>query len=377
MIWFSTEDLELVHFLTKGKKTAAKVLLGIVVAFSLLIFQFSLHVASSNKVCQIEFSQAVFFSEENSAYLTPENWAEKWIEQHEIFPRCNASDQFLTVVLPIDKPEYYSALQKKIGECILKESERPKIELRMVGEGITKNFCAILGGMGPLSDARILELVIAELKEKGFLDQCAIHLLSAPPPRGFIEMLRDVLPYLIHVHSFLNEGTRQVYLASNTAHIHIDFMNKLGKNNIANLVQYVADRAKTEVVDPCVFIVGTKAAKEKKLYERLFQERGVRFVTLPSDDQEIIQEEIEKTKMGMLNDGGERAFGVICKMIKEGSPVNLLLLGCTELSIALQEKREQLEALGVLVLDSEQLFAEKISADMAQSRIKNSGSCRP
>lgn len=306
------------------------------------------------------------FAQESSS--SPEEWAEDFIQFHGIYTVPNAAHKTLEVTLAIDQFDHYSILQSKIAKLICQESQRPSINLQLNGkrsDDSAKNSCAIVGGMGPLSDARILSLIVEKLKEKNIADDCKINLLSAPPPRTFLEILCNSQSYLSNLYHFLNKNHSAVYLASNTAHLHFGFINALGKKNLVNLTHYIADKAKDSVDIPSVLILGTKAAKKATLYENLFQERSINYLTINQEEQEIVQEEINKTKMGKLEDGGEKLYDLICNVIqRQKNSVNLLLLACTELSIALESQKNKLEALGITILDSEELFAEKIANDI-------------
>ena len=278
--------------------------------------------------------------------------------------------------LPIDKAGYYVTLQHELARQVPQESKRPCIDLRIHGTS-SKSSVAILGGMGPLSDARILECVISRLK--GNKMEGDIHLLSAPPPRTFIEILTGLPSYLIQLRRFLHQDHHMVYLASNTAHIHYRFLNWLGKNNIVDLTAYIADQAKSATDDACVLILGTKKAHDELLYDSRLEQKGVRFISISFSQQLVVQEAIDKIKEGIKDDSDEKIYSLVEEIVRmryrENKPVNILLIGCTELSILLEAKRKEIERLGLLILDSEKLFIEKICNDIATTQSITLPSC--
>lgn len=355
--------------ITLRKKVISKILLVIGGFFLILTFNFFATLTACKKSQNL--SQRNGFFNKHANDLLVENWSEELIERYGIHSEANVADKLLSIALPVDKSDYYGMLQKKIAELIPKESQRSTVDLWINGGNPNSvSSCAILGGMGPLSDARILDLIIRKLKEKNVSDRCTIKLMSAPPPRAFFEVISDIQRYLINLHLFLNADNHQhrVYLASNTAHIYFNFLNTLARGKVVNLTEYVVDRAESCVEHPHVLIIGTKVARKKRLYEKLFEKKGVQYANVNSEQQEVVQEEINKTKAGRSQADDDTLYNIICDGIKaqkiKGTPVNVLLLGCTELSIALEGKLDELKRLGVVVLDSEELFAEKISIDI-------------
>ncbi len=338
--------------------------------FSLFFFGFFLFFM---KLTSYEVNDSFFSTTQTEEFPSAEVWAEQFILQHGINSQGNFAGKLLPVSLPIDKSPYYSALQKKIAVLIPSEFQRPSLSLQVSGDEVipfSQSSCAILGGMGPLSDARILDLVVTKLKQRNLLDRCKITLLSAPPPRGFFEILWNMQSYLVKLYAFLNGDHHHVYLASNVAHSHFNFMNMLGRKNMVNLTRYVADVAESCIAHPRVLIIGTKLGAKEQLYEKLLQDRNIEYVSLSEAQQQIVQEEIEKTKSGHLYDCGDRLYkaihDVVIKQSTDGNPINVLLLGCTELPIALESKKSELQNLGVFIVDSEQLFAEKIAIDVEE-----------
>jgi aspartate/glutamate racemase len=265
----------------------------------------------------------------------------------------------------MDRSEYYSTLQKEIAKQIPLESQRPTIDLQLCGTQIdTPLSCGIIGGIGPLSDAELLEQMIPQLRR---LDNIRIQLFSSPPPRTWGEVLLNIHHYLANLYKFLQRDHNRVYIASNAAHANFEPLALLGKGNLINLTEPIRDRmASGENSHVC--IVGSTLARETRLYEHLFEEKGLSYTRTTPEEQVVVQEEIDKVKAGQLQDDGERLFALLEAIIernkKEESPVTHLLLACTELLMALRTKRLELECLGIQIVDSEQEFAAKIAEDL-------------
>lgn len=260
----------------------------------------------------------------------------------------------IALEIPHEEVQSYIALQKELAEKIPKESERPVVDLKLIAS-YTKKEIGILGGMGPLSDARIIEKVASHTSHP-------IHLLSIPPPRTFLEISLGIYSYLYQVYQFLNEDLDRIYLASNTAHIHYDFLNWMGKGNVVNLTIFVANYTKDQLGSPCTLLLGTEKIQEHKLYEALFSERNVEYLTVDKITQKRLQEVIDQVKQGKQTKELEDEIYQMILEKKEGAKA--VLLGCTELSMLLENHHEKLREMGLVVIDTESLFVQKILEDL-------------
>lgn len=286
--------------------------------------------------------------------LTSDIWVKKFIEEHNL----NSAELFKINLSP-SQIDYYETLQKTIAEKIPKESKRPTLFLEILGRQ-TPSY-AIVGGMGPLSDARIVNLVIDNLRQKGLVNLCKISLLSAPPPRSIWESATKGFSYISRLYTFVNNDHTYVYLASNSAHLYFNWIDRLGSKNLVNLTQYVADQVQIISNKPHVLIAGTTKGRKANLYGKLLANRSISYA-FPSDiEQDLIEEIIQMTKIGI--EPKSTLVDVLIKSIAK-TKTNTLLLSCTELSIALENQQEQLKALGIIIIDSEKLFAEKICIDI-------------
>ena len=84
-------------------------------------------------------------------------------------------------------------MQEAIAKKYPHEFSRPKIKVNFLfgkKESITKNqTIGILGGMGPLSDANLMKLIMKKLESTNVAKGTAINLYSIPPPRTTEEQM--------------------------------------------------------------------------------------------------------------------------------------------------------------------------------------------
>lgn len=309
------------------------------------------------------FVLCLFFSDGLIAENSCKAWASQFIKEQGVETRKDASNLFFSLTLNPHEVDCYGELQNTIAACIPQESQRPTISL-LIEDGSSaddKISIGIIGGMGPLSDARIVNLIIEKLEFKKLTRSCRIHLLSAPPPRSAFEIVSRGFSYLRNLYQFISSPHQFVYLSSNSAHMYFYWINQMGNNNLVDLTHDVADKVKGITQNPYVLIIGTTAAKNANLYGKLFKERNVRYLYLSDEQQEIAQQEIDRAKSGLMHES--KLYGII-KQVALENPVNVILLACTELSMVLESRREELDELGMMIIDSEQIFAEKICLDI-------------
>ncbi len=332
-----------------------------------------------------------------------DHYANKLIEQYKLDDKgSHASD---TIVLAIEPHEsvYYSHLQNKIATFIPEEAERPTIDVTIVAKGakVLKSI-GIFGGTGPISDSQLLDHIMQHADHIDW-SKISINLFSCPPPRSLKQGLYH-WNYMPKLKSMASRTHSNYYLASNTAHLHLKVMRYLvkfansGDAKVVDLVDYVSQSVKNNKSNKDdisnVLVLGTLAGYQEKLYPGYLE--GKHFVessdnackqdcyhTLRNKEQATeLQSYIDMAKSGSIEKAGKLIAQFIIKELtfiskagnKKGTMVNKILLGCTELPMALDAKllnvikeNYKKSSRGSLeFINTEALFAEKILFDMQE-----------
>eukprot|EP01040_Poterioochromonas_malhamensis_P013574 gene13574-14946_t len=256
----------------------------------------------------------------------------------------------------------YQEFQEKVSRTLPIEYERPIVHLQVKKNYVNSSgsSCAIIGGMGPLSDALLVRQIVYRLQESNCTSY-HIDLLSIPPPRNISQAFFGGLRYVYELRNFLHSKSfPHVFLASNTAHVNYQFFHWLSSSSspIENLTKQVTERIAESLSPSETLILETITGHKNLLYEKQFAEKNLRFCSLPENDQTIIQGIIDTTKAGRNT---EETSNTLAGYI-ESYKVDCVLLGCTELPIALgDEKMEYFRKKGINIVDTEKEFADVIS----------------
>lgn len=270
----------------------------------------------------------------------------------------------------IFQAQEYVKMQEAIAEKYPHEFSRPKFKVNFFFGNQHENYknktIGILGGMGPLSDANLLYLIMKKMESKDINEGTSIHLYSIPPPRTTEETALHGASYAASLNSFFNKDYFEYYMASNTAHANYKYLHKLYPNTqINHLPRIIADRiASTQngaMKNGHILILGTTVAWNANLYASIFSENNMGHKRLNEQDQVKVQEWINAIKEGRVSNDSKRKelYGFI-KKLGEDFGVKQLLLSCTELPLGLGKYLHDLEHIGFAVYDTEEMMAEII-----------------
>ncbi|MCB1119731.1 MAG: aspartate/glutamate racemase family protein, partial [Chlamydiia bacterium] len=164
------------------------------------------------------------------------------------------------------------------------------------------------------------------------------------------QKMKNLPMYLTGAAKFFQSECQSYVMASNTAHMFHTEMNILARNKLTNLL----DQAVITQFKPGdrVLVLGTKKAYDANLYPNALKRREITPVPVSEEDAGAIQRFIDATKEHR-NPNPEDL-----KVFLEKYPHSHVLLGCTELPLALH---------GDLLLEetttanTEALFAEFIA----------------
>ena len=267
-----------------------------------------------------------------------------------------------------EKIGIYKNIQEQIAKLIPNEYERPIIELKVYFN--QKNHDAhslkagILGGIGPLSDANIMEKLAIKLQAFPAKNNFMIHLLSMPPPRTLWEKIMGGLPYLWRLYSFASLTHEQFFLASNTAHLNHAKFSLLVSTSVFHLPKTVRAQIKSKqqlIKDLEVLILDTAQANKGELYQTLLKEQDIDFTVLNKQHRQNLEHWIKRIKVGNLQSQDHHKFFLFVSELITHYQANTLILACTEIPLALSAYIPKLIENGIDVVDSESILIDAIS----------------
>jgi aspartate racemase len=284
-------------------------------------------------------------------------------ESNRVNPKMGAADT-VELHLPWSSWRDYVELQRALAVEIPAESERPTIHLVLRNsDKPPQKTIAILGGLGPLADANLLEQVIGELSGAQIAPSVEIQIYSNPhPPRKFVSIFSaSAWIYMWDLVQFLRQkNVDEFILGSNTAHMQYAGLNWLSGKRLFNGVDHVARLlGETCATDSRILVLGTSAAAKAELYPKALANAGLNSVKPSSDQQALIQEAIEEIKSGRIAAGREHLKTALVGL--RGLPFTHVLMACTELPLVIDPDflRETLGYHCVLV-NTATIFAKRI-----------------
>lgn len=230
----------------------------------------------------------------------------------------SANDLFFQRIILPENIEAYKQLQEEIAKIFPNEYDRPTIKLTIIGnarfnpEKKGKPDLALMGGVGPLSDAHVICGLVDDLKKKEAVDNMHVVLLSAPPPRAEAK-IGSSARYLRQIIQFTRIDAGGYAMLSNTAHINADRFKSLLKypNRFIHLVDHLSknlldDLKKSQQTSHKILILGTTLAADKKLYPNILSNIAAKMKhiaiksVLPDAKHQVhLQNYIYKIKAGM------------------------------------------------------------------------------
>ncbi len=226
-----------------------------------------------------------------------------------------------------------------------------------------EKIIGILGGMGPEATADLYLRIIKATPVKRDQDhpRVIIYSNSKVPDRtaAILGTGPSPMPELIRAGKRLEEaGADFIIIPCNTAHYFIDQLQKELRVPILHMIKLSAGRAKTSY--PKVRRAGllaTDGTVKSGLYKQAYAEADIEILEPSAERQADVMKAIYQClKAGNLIDGGLLLRGVANDVISSGA--EMIICGCTEVSLVLKEGD-----LPVPVLDPLQVLAEAAIAE--------------
>jgi aspartate racemase len=199
----------------------------------------------------------------------------------------------------------------------------------------------VLGGMGPAATAEFYKRLVEQTPASCDQEHIPVVIWGDPtvPDRSTSLINRDDLPWEKLKQGILglkDAGCDHIVIPCNTAHFWYDRMSQFGVP-ITHIVDSVATELKSlNIHHGTIGILGTKATMSLGLYQHYLGGKGWRCVTPNTHEMDtLVQPAIDLIKVNNIEDAHDLLIIVIERLIKWG--VNAVVLGCTELPLAVKE----------------------------------------
>lgn len=227
----------------------------------------------------------------------------------------------------------------------------------MVEMKMEKNIIGILGGMGPESTADVYLKIVKICQKKYMISDDADFpqiLIYSCPISSTEKPINDsgILSCIENgIEKLIEGGANIIIMICNSIHCFIDQLREKYKVKFISVVEEMLK----EVIDDGIRKVGLLAfpiTLKKKVYEREFIKSGVEIILPNEEDQTKINKIISNVSKGNKTEKDKKEmFDVVKKLESSGS--ESVILGCTELSLLLEDKdRNNILDCNVIIAES-------------------------
>lgn len=233
----------------------------------------------------------------------------------------------------------------------------------------------IVGGVGPLAGAGFFQELARAQRERGIDGRVGVGLLSNPvahrPAYDRVKKLfgstgRGALDYKRGLDAFLHDGVSveaRFAVSSNTAHKYLPSYGLKRGAAFTSMIEAVAATVDQGAVfgdTAGVALFATSKVARSGLYDEAFAAHpslAGRLVKPDAATQALVQRGIDEAKRGDLE--AARVTFVEALAAMDTSSINALIMGCTEIPLALHDS----DTAGLLLIDSSRALAEQMATD--------------
>ncbi|MFP4424586.1 MAG: aspartate/glutamate racemase family protein [Candidatus Woesearchaeota archaeon] len=217
----------------------------------------------------------------------------------------------------------------------------------------------ILGGMGPEASANLYYKMIYYCQNKYHAVQDTDYppmFIYSLPLYGFDESgivnKELVLEQLIHGIDLLeNAGSDLIVIPCNTVHIFINELRVRSPIPVISIIEETIKKIK-KGNHSVVGLLGSETTLKLQLYQEQLSENNINYISPEEDENSVLKQLILEVMSGKVeNNTKNNAISIIRKMEKRSA--NAIVLGCTEIPLAISQ-----EDVNLKVYDTLQILAE-------------------
>ena len=232
---------------------------------------------------------------------------------------------------------------------------------------LMKKVLGVIGGMGPLATVKLFDKIVQYTDAK--CDQEHLRIIidnnTLIPDRSahILADGEDPREQLINSATRLqSSGAEFLIMPCNTAHYFLDDIVKNIDIPFINMIEETARYIKVNHRDVIkVGLLATEGTHKAMVYENVFSKYGLTVISPSEEKQRYIMDIIYAIKKGIKLENLDDFYKVIEEV--ESKDVDLFILGCTELSVALELyslKGSYIDAMDILAKKAIEFSGAKV-----------------
>ena len=199
----------------------------------------------------------------------------------------------------------------------------------------------IIGGLGPLATAYLMELVINMTDAKKDQDHIPMLINNCPQIPDRTEYILDntkenPVPYIIKAGQEMKKlGVKTMAMPCITAHyFHEEIEQGIGDIRLINMIKSTASYLSERGIKTAG-LTATDGTIKCGLFQKIMEEAGINVIVPEKDSQKKIMDIIYKNVKAGKKINIENFYSVSGELREKGAEV--IILGCTELSLVKRE----------------------------------------
>lgn len=166
----------------------------------------------------------------------------------------------------------------------------------------------------------------------------------------------ELIAYLLQaIRNLADGGAEFAALSANTMHIVYDELEKQSPIPLVSIVDTVCEEAKRRNLKK-IGLLGTIFTMTGQFFKDPFLKQGIGIVTPPAHVMELVNDRIaNELEMGIVKESTTQELLGVISDIQEKSGIEAIILGCTELPLALNEENCPVPCLDTMKIHIEAL----------------------
>ncbi|MGE5620653.1 MAG: aspartate/glutamate racemase family protein [Sphingomonadaceae bacterium] len=207
---------------------------------------------------------------------------------------------------------------------------------------MAEKVIGILGGMGPEATIDLFRKIVESTAARTDQEHLRIIVDNNPkiPDRtaALLHGGEDPTPLLqATARNLERAGADFIVMPCNTAHLYYDEVVEAVRIPVLHIaVETVGEVLRQYPLARTVGVLGSSGTVKLRLYHDLLEERGLRAISSPEDDQRIQDAVIHSVKAGDKGQAVHERIRTVAERLAERG-AQLLLTACTELPLVLQD----------------------------------------